>query len=155
MSYLDSGGRCELGIAVTHHLELVHTATPDTTKLFCLCRVHFGGVDWIPDQLKTVADRKIVKSERVRSNRQIHTGTPDTTQTGPSCRVWCGAVCVRHVGWARVSQCPCLYVCRPGARFTEYLAIYCQFIAMSTYSGDLRRDKISFRNIVSQFTNTV
>jgi len=65
------------------------------------------------------------------------------------------ALYVYDVGWARVSQCPCLHVCRPGARFTEYLAIYCQFIAMSTYSGDLRRDKISFRNIVSQFTNTV
>jgi len=28
---------------------VVHTATPDTTKLPCLRRVRFGGVNWIPD----------------------------------------------------------------------------------------------------------
>ena len=30
-------------------LMVIHTATPDTTKLSCLCRVLFGGVNWIPD----------------------------------------------------------------------------------------------------------
>ena len=28
-------------------LKLIHTATPDTTKLSCLCRVCVGGVNWI------------------------------------------------------------------------------------------------------------
>jgi len=31
-------------------LKLIHAATPDTTKLSCLCRVRFGGgVNWIRD----------------------------------------------------------------------------------------------------------
>jgi len=39
--------------------ELIYTATADTTKLSCLCRVRFGGVNWMGSrQLKTVADRK-------------------------------------------------------------------------------------------------
>ena len=28
-------------------LKLIHTATPDTTKLSCLCRVCVGGVNWV------------------------------------------------------------------------------------------------------------
>jgi len=40
-------------------LKLIHTATPDTTKLSCLRRVRFGDVNnCIPD-IKTVADRKL------------------------------------------------------------------------------------------------
>jgi len=68
--------------------ELIHTATADTTKLFCLCRVRFVGVNWIPDNSR-LSPRENLKSEHARSNRPIHTGT---TQTGPSCRVWCGGV---------------------------------------------------------------
>ena len=30
-------------------LPLIHTATPDTIKLSCLCRIRFRGVNWIPD----------------------------------------------------------------------------------------------------------
>jgi len=30
-------------------LKLIHTATPDTTKLSCLCRVRIGGVNCTPD----------------------------------------------------------------------------------------------------------
>ena len=57
-------------------LKRIHTATPDTTKLSCLCRVRFGGANWSADrQLKTVAV---------------------TTQTGRSCRVWL-AVWIGHL----------------------------------------------------------
>jgi len=40
-------------------LKLIHTATPDTTKLSCLCRVSFGGVNWIHDnsRLSSVTDK--------------------------------------------------------------------------------------------------
>jgi len=31
--------------AVPWVLKLIHTATPDTTKLSCLCRVSFGGMN--------------------------------------------------------------------------------------------------------------
>jgi len=72
-------------------LKLIHTATPDTTKLSCLCRVRFGGVNWIPDYSR-LSPTENLKSEHVQSNRPIHTCTPDTTQTRPSCRVWCGGV---------------------------------------------------------------
>ena len=70
-------------------LKLIHTATPDTTKLSCLCRVRFGGVNWIPDNSR-LSPTENLKPEQVQSNSPIHTGTPGTTQTGPSCRVWCG-----------------------------------------------------------------
>ena len=72
-------------------VKLIHTATPDTTKLSGLCRVRFGGVNWLPDNLG-LPPTENSKSEHVQSNRPIHTGTPDTTQTGPSCRVWCDGV---------------------------------------------------------------
>jgi len=68
-------------------VELIHTASPDTTKLSCLCRVRLGGVNWIPDNSR-LSPAENMKSERVQGNRPIHTGTPDTTQTGPSCLVW-------------------------------------------------------------------
>ena len=32
--------------AMNNPLKLIHTATPDTTKLSCLRRVRFGGVNW-------------------------------------------------------------------------------------------------------------
>jgi len=72
-------------------LKLIHTATPDTTKLSCLRRVRFGGVKRIPDNSR-LSPTENLKSEHVHSSRPIHTGTPDTTKTGPSCRVWCGGV---------------------------------------------------------------
>ena len=74
--------------AVNIPLKLIHTATPDTTKLSRLCRLRFGGVNWIPDNSKLSPTENLLKSEHVQSNRPIHTGTPDTTQTGPSCCVW-------------------------------------------------------------------
>ena len=73
----------------------IHTATPGTTKLSCLRRVRFGGVNWIPDNSR-LSPTGNLRSEHVQSNRRIHIGRPDTTQTGPSCRVWCGGV-----NWAR------------------------------------------------------
>ena len=81
-------------------LKLIHTATPDTTKRSRLCRVCFGGVNWIPDNSK-LSPTENLKSEHVQSNRPIHAGTPDTTQTGLSCRVW-WAVWIRHCAhwWA-------------------------------------------------------
>ena len=84
-----------------------HTATPDTTKLSCLCRVHFGGVNWIPDNSR-LSPTENLRSEHVNSNYPIHTTTPFvilmtntwrikrciiiTTQTRLFCRVWCGGV---------------------------------------------------------------
>ena len=72
-------------------LKLIHAATPDTTKLSCLCRVRFGGVNWIPDNSR-LSPTENLKSEHVQSNRPVDAGTPYTTQTGPSCRVWYGGV---------------------------------------------------------------
>jgi len=47
---------------------LIHTATPDTTKLSCLCRVCFGGVNWIPDNSRLSLTENL-KSELVQSIR--------------------------------------------------------------------------------------
>jgi len=72
-------------------LKLIHTVTPDPTKLSCLCRVRFGGVNWIPDNSR-LSPIEYLKSKHVNSNCPIHTALPDTTQTGLFCRVWCGGV---------------------------------------------------------------
>ena len=58
------------------------------TKLSCLRRVRFGGVNWIPYNSR-LSSTENLKSEHVQSNRPIHASTPDTTKTGLSCRVWC------------------------------------------------------------------
>ena len=80
------------GDYVHGNLKPIHSAAPDTTKLqSCLCRVRFGGVNWIPDNSRLSPVERL-KSEHVNSSRPIHIGTPDTTQTGLSCPVWCGDV---------------------------------------------------------------
>jgi len=61
-------------------VKLIRTATPDTTKLSCPCRVRFGGVNWIPDNSRLSPTKNPPKSEHVNSNCAIHTATPDTTQ---------------------------------------------------------------------------
>jgi len=58
-------------------LKLIHTATPDTTKLSCLCRVRFGGVNWIPDNTG-LSPTENLKSEHVQSNRPVHTAAHQT-----------------------------------------------------------------------------
>ena len=86
-------------------LKLIHTATPDTTKLSCLCRVRFDDVNRIPDNSR-LSPTDNSKSERVNSNCPIHTATPDTTQTGLFCRAWCGGVngaLQRRAGRARTA----------------------------------------------------
>jgi len=89
----------------------VHTATPDTTKLSRLCRVRFGGVNWIPGN-SGLSPTENLKSAHVHSNRPIHTGTPDTTQTGLSCLVWCGGVnwtlLTEHGHTPSTAVCPAL-----------------------------------------------
>jgi len=70
-------------------LKLIHSATPDTTKLSCVCR--FGGVNWIPEDSR-LSPTETLKSDHVQSNCPVDTVIPDTTQTGPSCCVWCGGV---------------------------------------------------------------
>jgi len=65
----------------------------DTTKLSCLCRVRFGGVNWILGNSK-LSPTENLKSELVQSNRPIQAVIPDTTQTGPSC------LSVGRVNWA-------------------------------------------------------
>ena len=52
------------------HLQLIHTATPDKTKLSCLCRVRFGSVNWIPDNSRLPTTGNL-KSEHVKSNCPI------------------------------------------------------------------------------------
>jgi len=39
-------------------LKPIHTATPDTTQLSCLCRVRFSGLDWIPDNSRLSPTKK-------------------------------------------------------------------------------------------------
>jgi len=56
-----------------------HRHTRNDKKLSCLCRVRFGGVNWIPDNSR-LSPTENLKPEHVHS--PIHTTTPDTTQTG-------------------------------------------------------------------------
>jgi len=48
-------------------LKLIHTATPDTTKLSCLCRVRSGGVNWIPDNSRLCRRQKICSRNTFRT----------------------------------------------------------------------------------------
>jgi len=93
------GVDCQVGQTQRKASRLIHTAAPDTTKLSCLCRVRFGGVNWIPDN-SGLSPKEKVESEHVRSNCPIHTGTPDTTQTGAvlSCLVWRCERSTTHAG---------------------------------------------------------
>ena len=70
-------------------LKLIHTATPDTTKLSCLCRVRFGGVNWIPDNSRLSPTENLM-FEHVNSNCPIHTATPDKI-TAPVNTRWIAA----------------------------------------------------------------
>jgi len=72
-------GHCRCSNLVSEK-QSIHTAMSDTTKLSCLCRVRFGGVNWIPDN-SILSLTENWKSEHVNSNCPIHTTTPDTTQT--------------------------------------------------------------------------
>jgi len=60
-------------------LKLIHTATPDTTKLSCLRRVRFGGVNGIPDDSR-LSPTENLKSEHISSSCPFHTATPDKTR---------------------------------------------------------------------------
>ena len=51
-------------------LQLIHTATPDTAKLSCLCRVRFGGGNWISDNSR-LSPTESLKSEHVHTFRAI------------------------------------------------------------------------------------
>ena len=48
-------------------LKLIHTATPDTTKLSCLCLVRLGAVNWIADNSRLSPTENLM-SEHVNSN---------------------------------------------------------------------------------------
>ena len=48
-------------------LKLIHTATPDTTKLSCLCLVRLGAVNWIADNSR-LSPTENLTSEHVNSN---------------------------------------------------------------------------------------
>jgi len=67
------------GVSVGTHRTHGTTATPDTTKLSCLRRARFGGVNWIPDN-SILSPTENLKSEHVQSDRPIHTDIPDTIQ---------------------------------------------------------------------------
>ena len=76
-------------------LKLIHTATPDTTKLSCPCRVRFPGVNWIPPTTQDRHRQKIRSLNTLIAIVPFHSVTPDTTQTTLSCRVW-RAVWIGH-----------------------------------------------------------
>ena len=83
--------RTDAGAAAFGELQLVHSSAPRTTKLSCLCRVRFGGVNWILDNSR-LSPVECLKSEHVNRNCPVHTATADSTRTGLFCRVWCGDV---------------------------------------------------------------
>ena len=64
----------------------IHTTTPDTIKLSCLCRVRFGGVNGIPGNSR-LSPTKNMKSEHVSSNCPIH-ARHNTDRTVLLCLVW-------------------------------------------------------------------
>jgi len=64
-------------------LKLIHTATPDKTKLSCLCRFRFGAVNWI---VKTVADWKFEVRTRSQQTSNLHRDTRDDKTVAPACR---------------------------------------------------------------------
>ena len=64
-------------------LKLIHTATPDKTKLSCLCRFRFGAVNWI---VKTVADWKFEVRTRSQQSSNLHRDTRDDKTVAPACR---------------------------------------------------------------------
>jgi len=52
---------------------------PDMTKLSCLCRLRFGGVNGIPDNSRlSHSQTGNLKSEHVQSNRPVHTAAHQT-----------------------------------------------------------------------------
>jgi len=59
-------------------IRCIRSATPDTTKLSCLCRARFGSANCITDNSRLSSTEKL-KSEHINSYRPIHTATPDTT----------------------------------------------------------------------------
>ena len=69
----------------------IHTATPDTTKRFCLCRVWCAVVN-----LMVALNVFRLQIFRLRQSRvvgnPIHTAEADATQTTQFCRVRRGAV---------------------------------------------------------------
>ena len=67
-------------------LKLIHTATPDTTKLSCQCRGRFGGVNWITTTQESQDYWLTVQT--LPDGLEIQFTPPDTTRTGLSCRVW-------------------------------------------------------------------
>jgi len=87
--------------------KLIHTATPDTTKLSCLCRVRFGGVNGIPDNSRLSPTKNYFSSNcpihaRHNTDRTVllclvwrcELSRPDS-QTG-AFRVWSALECVRR-----------------------------------------------------------
>ena len=80
VSNIAAGNKTQM--VLSHHnnivLKLIHTATPDTTKLSCLCCVRIGGVNWIPDNSR-LSPTENLKSEQW-SNSHRHT-RHDTDRT--------------------------------------------------------------------------
>jgi len=71
-------------------LKLILTATPDMTKLCCLCLVCFVGLNWIPDNSR-LSPAENLKSEHINTLITIVQFTPPC-QTRLFYRVLCGGV---------------------------------------------------------------
>jgi len=68
----------------------LHTATPDTTKQSCLCRVGRGGVNWTVLLLKR-SDFNCSVGDSLELSR-IQFTPPRQTRRGQDCFVWPGGV---------------------------------------------------------------
>jgi len=89
-------------------LKLIHTATPDTTKLSCLCRVRFGRVNWIRDNSR-LSPTENLKSEHVNSNFVQFTQPRQTRHRKVCLRafcVWPAAQCDRRTHSDAERTCP-------------------------------------------------
>jgi len=91
--FFGGGGNRPMGSAnymdTCYNLKLIYTATPDATKLSCLCRVRFRGLNWIHDNSR-VSSTENLKSEHtlaVLSNSHRH-ARYDSDRTVLSCLVW-------------------------------------------------------------------
>jgi len=151
-----------------HELTWTELVDPVTAKALMSVIRKVQRHDLLPTD--TAANYRSLSSEHSYFNGNVYTRVPCENSSLVQF-VWCERSFTRQLDltlWCkRVVRCERAEIqirqCRlvlfsavvflaPGAQFTKYLTIYYKFIVRSTYDSDLRCDKISFRNVVSQFT---